>query len=178
MSENGQTLAGPDREAQSGEHGAALAAISRRFVGLLKEHYGKGPTTVRTHHWGELVVVLMGGGYTQAERTLIAEGRGKTVMDLRAELQKVMRPRFKQVIEEELHREVAAFMSAAHHDPDFNAELFILTPREESGSTTEEESGSTAEEESGPAAEEESGSTAASSSAAQPEEERIIAARS
>ena len=106
--------------------------VSRRYEGLLKYHYGKGPTTVRTHHWGELVVVLMGGGYTQAERTLIEQGQGKTVMDLRAELQKVMRPRFKQVIEEELHRDVVAFMSAAHHDPDFNAELFILMPREDS----------------------------------------------
>lgn len=120
----------PDRDAQGTEHGAALAAISRRFVGLLKEYYGKGPTTVRTHHWGELVVVLMGGGYTQAERTLIDEGRGKTVMELRAELQTVMRPRFRQVIEEELRRDVVAFMSTAHHGPDFNAELFILTSRE------------------------------------------------
>jgi uncharacterized protein YbcI len=131
VSEESTSPSASERDAQGTEHGAALAAISRRFVGLLKEYYGKGPTTVRTHHWGELVVVLMGGGYTQAERTLIEEGRGKTVMELRAELQTVMRPRFRQVIEEELRRDVVAFMSTAHHDPDFNVELFILTARED-----------------------------------------------
>lgn len=116
------------REGQRSEHGAAMAAISRRMVGLLKEYYGKGPTKARTYHSGELVVVLLDSGYTQAERTLIDEGRAKTVMDLRSELQEVMRTRFKQVIEEELHRGVLAFMSATHHDPDIDAELFILQP--------------------------------------------------
>ena len=32
------------------DHGATLAAISRRIVGLLKEHYGKGPTQARTYY--------------------------------------------------------------------------------------------------------------------------------
>jgi uncharacterized protein YbcI len=116
---------------QRSEHGAALAAISRRFVGLLKEYYGKGPTEARTYYWGNLLVVLMGGGYSQAEKTLIEEGRGKAVMDLRSELQEVMRGRFKLVIEEELRREVVAFMSTTHHDPDLNAELFVLLPQNE-----------------------------------------------
>jgi hypothetical protein len=48
-------------------------------------------------------------------------------MDQRAVFQDVMRPRFKRVIEEELQREVLAFMSAIHNDPDLNAELFVLS---------------------------------------------------
>ena len=110
------------------EHGARLAAVSRRVVALLKEYYGKGPTSARTYHWGDLVVVLMRGGYTVVERTLIDQGRTRAVSDQRAEFQEVMRPRFKQVIEEELHREVQAFMSSTHQDPDLNAELFVLKP--------------------------------------------------
>ena len=51
-------------------------------------------------------------------------------MGMTAEFQDVMGPRFKQVIHEELHRDVVAFMSAAHHDPDYNVELFILAPRD------------------------------------------------
>jgi uncharacterized protein YbcI len=112
------------------EHGATLAAISRRIVGLLKEHYGKGPTKARTYYSGDLVVVLLSGGYTQAEKTLIEDGRSRAVMDLRAELQEVMNERFRQVIEEELHRDVVAFMSAGHHDPDYNAEMFVLASAE------------------------------------------------
>ena len=110
------------------EHGATMAAISRRIVHLLKEYYGKGPTKARSYHWGELVVVLLRGGFTRAEKTLLEEGRARAVIEQRAELQDLMRPRFKRVIEEELNREVIAFMSANHHDPDFNAEIFILAP--------------------------------------------------
>lgn len=118
------------QSAKREDHGPTLAAISRRIVGLLKEHYGKGPTKARTYYNGDLVVVLLSGGYTQAERTLIEDGRTRAVMELRAELQEVMNDRYRQVIEEELQRKVVAFMSAAHHDPDYNAELFILASPE------------------------------------------------
>jgi uncharacterized protein YbcI len=108
--------------------GVTLAAISRRMVGLLKEYYGKGPTRARTYQTGEVVVVLLSGGYTQVERTLIETGRRQVVIDQRNAFQEVMRPRFKQVVEEEMRREVIAFMSATHQDPDYNAELFVLAP--------------------------------------------------
>ena len=126
MKDDADTAAG--REVRRSDHGATMAAVSRRFVGLLKEYYGKGPTKTRTYQSGDLVVVVMAGGYTQAERTLIETGRGKTVLEVRAEFQEIMGPRFKQVINEELRRDVLAFMSAAHHDPDYNVELFILAP--------------------------------------------------
>ncbi len=134
MNRDGSPTSGRGLE-ESGpsESGAALAAISRRIVGLLKEHYGKGPTQARTYYSGELVVVLLSGGYTQAEKTLIEDGRTRAVMELRAQLQEVMNDRFRQVIEEELQRSVVAFMSAAHYDPDYNAEIFVLAARGEDG---------------------------------------------
>lgn len=111
-------------------HGTTLAIISRRIVALIKEYYGKGPTKARTYHLDDLVVVVLSGGYTPVERTLIEDGQAKAVLDQRAAFQEVMRPRFKQVIEEELRREVRAFMSTMHHDPDLNVELFMLAPEE------------------------------------------------
>jgi uncharacterized protein YbcI len=108
-------------------HGSTLAAISRRIVALVKEYYGKGPTHARTYHFGDVVLVVLHGGYTPVEKTLLAGGQAQAVIDQRAVFQDVMRPRFKRVIEEELQREVLAFMSAIHHDPDLNAELFVLS---------------------------------------------------
>jgi uncharacterized protein YbcI len=113
---------------QRSERHQALAAISRRIVGLLKEYSGRGPTKARTYLQGDLVVVLLAGGYTQVEKTLLDEGRTKTVIEQRHEFQEVMRGRYKRAIEEELHREVLAFMSANHHDPDLYAEIFVLAP--------------------------------------------------
>lgn len=109
-------------------HGSSLAAISRRMVALSKEYYGKGPTSARTYHLGDLVVVLLRGGYTPAEQALLQEGHTKAVLEQRAALHEVMRPRLKQVVEEELRRGVCAFMNTMHHDPDVNAELFLLEP--------------------------------------------------
>jgi uncharacterized protein YbcI len=128
-------MSGPESSSEAVEgqsaHGSTLAAISRRMVGLIKEHYGKGPTTARTYHWGELVVVLLSGGSTSVEKTLIADGQEQAVIDQRTAFQDAMRPRYKRVIEEEMRREVIAFMSAYHHDPDVNAEIFVLAPRED-----------------------------------------------
>jgi uncharacterized protein YbcI len=126
----------------SGHAGASapnttLAVISRRIVSLVKEFYGKGPTHARTYHFGDVVLVLLRGGYTAVEKTLLADGFEQAVTDQRNAFQEVMAPRFQRVIEEELRREVVAFMSAVHHDPDLNAEVFVLAPEPRAASDDE-----------------------------------------
>jgi uncharacterized protein YbcI len=115
-----------DSRSDSHASGSHLAAVSRRVVGLIKQHYGKGPTGARTYQSGNLVVVILTGGYTTVEKTLIASGRPEAVSAQRGAFQDAMRPLFKQVVEEELRRPVIAFMSATHQDPDLSAEVFIL----------------------------------------------------
>jgi uncharacterized protein YbcI len=117
--------------------GEALSAISRRVVALCKENTGKGPVRVRTYYWNDLLVVLMTGGYTTVETTLLQDGRAKAVMDQRAELQEVLRPHFKNVIEEEIGREVIACMHSGHYGPDFNVEMFVLASRGNSSGGTD-----------------------------------------
>jgi uncharacterized protein YbcI len=116
----------PDAHAR----GTALANVSRRIVMLHKEFYGKGPTRTRTYLQDDIVVVLMRGGFTRVEETLIREGRPEAVTRQRGEFQAVMNDRFIEVIEQELGRNVAAFMSTNHHDPDLQAELFVLEPED------------------------------------------------
>ena len=108
--------------------GSVIANISRRIVGLHKEFYGKGPTKARTYLQDDLVTVLMRGGYTRVEETLLREGRAAAVARQRREFQAVMHDRFTAVIEEELGRKVIALMSANHQDPDLLAEMFLLEP--------------------------------------------------
>jgi uncharacterized protein YbcI len=101
-------------------------------VQLHKEYYGKGPTRAKTYLSGDLVVVLLRGGFTKVEETLLHEGRGDAVMRQRAEFQQVMVECFKDVVREELGREVAAFMSANHEEPEMMAEIFVLEPADAS----------------------------------------------
>lgn len=74
------------------------------------------------------MVVLMRGGFTKVEETLLQDGRGESVLQQRRDFQAAMRPRFKEVIEEELGRMVAGFMSGSHQHPDLLGEIFILEP--------------------------------------------------
>ena len=106
--------------------GTQLANISRRIVVLHKEFYGKGPTKARTYVQDNLVVVLLRGGFTRVEETLLRDGRGEAVQRQRDAFQEVMRSRFVAVIEDELDRRVDAFMSTNHQDPDLMAEIFVL----------------------------------------------------
>ena len=108
----------------------ALASISRRIVQLHKEFYGKGPTKAKTYIHDDLVVVLMRGGFTRVEETLLRSGRGESVKQQRADFQQAMRTPFTQVIEEETGRRVVAFMSSSHQHPDMLAEVFVLEAAE------------------------------------------------
>lgn len=103
-----------------------MANISRRMVSLHKEFYGKGPNKARTYVQDDMVVILMRGGFTRVEETLLREGRAEAVARQRADFQQVMHDRFTEVIEGELGRKVVAFMSTSHQDPDLLAEIFLL----------------------------------------------------
>lgn len=109
-------------------NGPALAAISRRVVALLKEYVGKGPVKARTYYWGDLLVVLLSGGYTTLEQTLLSEGLSQPVVNQRAHFHEAMRSRFTRIVEQELDRDVLACMDTSHYEPDYNAKVFVLAP--------------------------------------------------
>jgi uncharacterized protein YbcI len=98
------------------------------MVMLHKDFYGKGPTKARTYVQDDVVVVLMRGGFTRVEETLLREGRGEAVTRQRGDFQAVMHDRFSEVIQDELGRKVIAFMSASHQDLDLLAEMLLLEP--------------------------------------------------
>jgi uncharacterized protein YbcI len=106
--------------------GDVRANISRRLVQLHKEFYGRGPTRAKTYCDDDLVVVLMRGGFTPVEETLMRAGRGDSVIKQRADFQDVMLERFNEVIEQETGRKVVAMMSGSHQRPDLIGEVFVL----------------------------------------------------
>ena len=107
-----------------------LANISRRIVQLHKEFYGKGPTRAKTYYYDDIVVLLMRGGFTRVEETLLQSGRGESVKQQRSDFEQAMHEPFRQVIEEETGRKVVAFMSSSHQHPDLLGEIFVLESAE------------------------------------------------
>ena len=102
--------------------------ISNAVVHMTKEFGGKGPPKCRTHVHDELVVVVMRGGYTRAEQTLFEDGKWQDVRNMRHAFQDSMEARLTEVIEKLTDRQVIAFMSSSHQDPDLQVELFVLQP--------------------------------------------------
>jgi uncharacterized protein YbcI len=109
-------------------HGDVLTAISDGMVALLKEFYGRGPTRAKSYYEDDLVVCLLRGGFSRVEQTLLAGGRGSSVIQQRMEFQELMRERFESVVEHATERRVIGFMSGNQQDPDIMCEVFILAP--------------------------------------------------
>jgi uncharacterized protein YbcI len=117
-----------DVQATTRTHGDVLTAISDGMVALLKEFYGRGPTRAKSYYEDDLVVCLLRGGFSRVEQTLLAGGRGSSVIQQRMDFQELMRERFESVIEHATGRRVIGFMSGNQQDPDIMCEVFILAP--------------------------------------------------
>jgi uncharacterized protein YbcI len=100
--------------------------ISTAMVSLYKEYFGRGPTRCRTYLHPELVIVVLGGGYSAAEQTLLEAGKWYEVRQARLIWQDSMQARFVDAIEKLTGRSVGAFMSANRQDPDLAVEMFVL----------------------------------------------------
>jgi uncharacterized protein YbcI len=100
--------------------------ISNAVARLHKEYVGRGPANSRTTIDGELVVVLLEGGFTQAERTLDDSERRDLVVAGRVGLQNAMRDAMIAAVENALGRRVRSFMSANDLECDLQTEVFVL----------------------------------------------------
>ena len=121
-----------ERSPDPGPTGELSSEISTKFVQLLKQFSGKGPTQCRTYYDGDLVTVVLRGGYTAAEGTLFEDGKWLDVRAARHAFQDTMEGRFTAELERLTGRQVHAFMSASHQSPDLQVEIFVLEPARES----------------------------------------------
>jgi uncharacterized protein YbcI len=117
-----------DAPTEQPQNGAAAAAISNLTVRLLSEHTGRGPTRARTHLSGDLVAVVLQDTMTRGERTLVEQGEHDRVLSTRQAFQRGLREALAGGVAEITGRDVVAFMSANHIDPDMGVEIFILAP--------------------------------------------------
>ncbi len=106
--------------------GGQAAAISNLLVKLVTEHTGRGPTKTATYFNDDLISVVMRDALTKGERSLVRDGKGELVLDVRVAFQQGMREDFIMGIESITGRKVGAFLSANHIDPDIAIESFVL----------------------------------------------------
>jgi uncharacterized protein YbcI len=117
-----------DAPTEDRRDGKVAAAIADMTVHLLSEYTGRGPTRARTHLSGDLVAVVLQDNLTKGERSLVRDGEEERVLQTRQAYQRTMREDLAAGVAKLTGREVVAFMSANHIDPDVAVEIFILAP--------------------------------------------------
>ena len=112
----------------TGPHGLA---ISNLVVRLLSDYTGRGPTKARTHFNDELITVVVQDLLTKGERSLIRDGKADLVLEMRRAYQLTMADDLTAGVAEVTGRQVIAFLSANHIEPDIAIESFVLAPRDD-----------------------------------------------
>jgi uncharacterized protein YbcI len=106
-----------------------LAAVTEAMVVLHQRYYHRKPVTAKTVLIeGEMLVCVLGGVYTDVEKTMIEIQRDPIVQDTRSAFQNAMQHKFIAAVESLSGREVLMFISKQHVGPDMEIELFMLEP--------------------------------------------------
>ena len=108
--------------------GSKAAAISNMIVRTMSEYTGRGPTKARTNISDDVVTVVVGDTLTKGERSLVSDGLGELVLQMRKAFQGTMRHDLITGVEQILGRRVVAFLSDNHLEPDLGVEVFLLAP--------------------------------------------------
>ena len=108
--------------------GPLLAALSNAVVRIVHEYTGRGPTRARASIRDDVVAVLLQETLLKAERSLIEDGKGDLVVEMRRSFQQTMREDLTAAVELLTERKVIAFMSDSQLEPDFSVEVFVLAP--------------------------------------------------
>lgn len=108
--------------------GPLASAISNGVVRVMSDYTGRGPTSARTYLHEDLITVVVRDSLTKGERSLVADGKADVVLGMRREFQETMRADLVATVQELTGRDVIAFFSANHVDPDTALESFLLAP--------------------------------------------------
>jgi len=106
--------------------GELLKQISNSIVGIMKQLYGKGPTKAKSFINDNIVFVVLEGGLTQNEMTLLEAGEAHMVRAYRLRFQEVVADKMNGAIEELTGRKVLSYHSQIVFDPDRAFEIFVL----------------------------------------------------
>src|SRR3954462_12359553 len=113
-----------DSVARQGEQ---LAAVTNGIVKLFRDYYGRGPTKAKSYILDDRIVVcVLEETMTRVEKTLVDNGHGNKVREVRLTFQEAMAHEFKQCVRDNMGREVVAYHSQLTLDPDYGFEFFVL----------------------------------------------------
>ena len=109
--------------------GSLRTALANAMVGMKKQLYGRGPTAAKAWILDDYVFVVLEGGLTRNEETLLADGKADLVRDYRLSFQETVGATAMGAVEELIGRRVLTYHSQIVFDPPRTFEIFVLEPQ-------------------------------------------------
>ena len=113
----------PDADARSA---GLLERISNEMVRAQKQFFGKGPEEAKSYLVDDLLFIVMRGGMTTAEKTMLEFGQADQVRQFRQLFENEMTQRLTEMIERLTGRRVLTYQSQVMFDPDIVVEIFVF----------------------------------------------------
>jgi uncharacterized protein YbcI len=101
-------------------------AISDAIVRVSADFIGRGPTRAKTYINGDVVICVMEDTLTRGERSLVADGDGEAVRQMRRRFQDAMRRQVCTAVEALTERKVVSFLSDNDIEAETAIEVFLL----------------------------------------------------
>ena len=108
--------------------GSLRAAVANAMVGLKKRYYGRGPEAAKAYIEDDYIFVVLEGGLTRNEETLLASGREDLVRQYRLAFQEAVEETATGAVEELTGRKVVGYHSQIVFDPVRAFEIFVMAP--------------------------------------------------
>ena len=111
---------------KGGTGGTLLKQISNAMVQAQKKFFGKGPTSAKSYMLDDMLIIVMRGGFTTAEDTMLQFGQQDMVRSFRQLFENEMTSRLQDMIEELTGRQVLTYQSQILFEPDVVVEMFLF----------------------------------------------------
>ena len=111
--------------------GSLRAALANAMVGIKKRYYGRGPEGARAYVEDDYIFVVLEGGLTRNEETLLEAGKEDLVRNYRLAFQEAVTDVAVGAVEELVGRRVIGYHSQIVFNPTKAFEIFALEPRHE-----------------------------------------------
>jgi uncharacterized protein YbcI len=106
--------------------GSMRTELANAMVALKKEFYGRGPTAAKAWLMDEYVFVVLEGGLTRNEETLLKADQHDVVRSYRLTFQEAVRVQATTAVERIVGRKVLTYHSQIVFDPMRAFEIFVL----------------------------------------------------
>jgi uncharacterized protein YbcI len=108
--------------------GSLRTALANAMVAIKKRYYGRGPEGARAYVEDDYIFVVLEGGLTRNEETLLEAGKEDLVRNYRLAFQEAITEVAVGAVEELVGRRVIGYHSQIVFDPARAFEIFVLAP--------------------------------------------------